>query len=42
MKHSRKKRTPQLDLDKLKEVGSQNQVRGELESLHHTFYFLKE
>ena len=38
MKHSRKKRTPQLDLDKLKEVGSHIRSEGELGKL--TSYFL--
>ena len=41
MKHSRKKRTPQLDLDKLKEIGLQIRSEGELGKLASYFSLLE-
>ena len=41
MKHSRKKRTPHLDLDKLKKVGSQIRSEGELGKLASYFLLLE-
>lgn len=41
MKHSRKKRTPQLNLDKLKEVGSQIRAEGDLGALASYFLLLE-
>ena len=41
MKHSRKKRTPYLNLDKLKEVGSQIRAEGDLGALASYFLLLE-
>lgn len=41
MKHSRKKRTPQLDLEKLREVAAQIRSEGELGKLASYFAFLE-
>ena len=42
MKHSRKKRTPTLDLDQLKETGSQIRSEGEMGKLKAYFSLLEE
>jgi hypothetical protein len=42
MKHSRKKRTPKLNLDKLKETGSQIRSEGEMPKLKAYFSLLEE